>query len=327
MTTIKISQTSIPSAIGGDKNPNQKKAASNSTPTPKIENDSVQIDPPKKDLKLDSTPVILFDTPPVDLQLNRSDKKPFGIKSFYLKAGYIAKNNVLFTGPMHIRNDAYGTDLTISGAQQIERGSWSYVDPTKVFTGQQKFRPDEPQFNIGLGVRFNNNFGLELDAKHYKVIMDGYDQNVHFEGMMNGQYVNMDAPLNTFMAQHEQTLGNMNITLAPTYTVDLVDRGLHNLSFTTKLGPSLITTNTRSNFKTPDGEWEQQTSGLEVVGFGALMENEIEYKVGRVGLAVGHSLSALNYKSYTYGAGGTGSHKALNSAFTVKATVDIFRNK
>lgn len=271
------------------------------------------------------------------LNLSRQDppekkakkENPWGLKSIHVNAGYIVNNIIPYTGPMHIQNDNYGTDVTISGIQQTPRYNWENI----TFKKGHRFAPDEPQFIAGVNFTFNNNFGFELDAKHNKIIVDGYDQEVHFDGVINGEAVNGNAPLNTFMAQHEQTLGNMQISALATYTVGLPAPKNHRFAFITKAGPSLIVSNTRSNLVNPDGEFEQTTSKLGVVGAGVTVENGLRYelgpKLGKVGVEVAYAVSYLNYANYSMVSGGKGSHDAINGQFSIKLSkrFDIKKKK
>ncbi|PIQ29164.1 hypothetical protein COW36_17765 [bacterium (Candidatus Blackallbacteria) CG17_big_fil_post_rev_8_21_14_2_50_48_46] len=250
-------------------------------------------------------------------------KNPWKITSMHVNAGYIVKNDILHTGPMQIQNPGTGTDLTITGLEQKERTSFEYLQIKK----GQRFAPDEPQFNLGVNLGFENKFGLELDLKHNKITAAGYDQVVHFEGQMNGEEVNTDAPLNTYLRQHEQTFGNMEISLLGTRSFDLPAPANHRFSFITKAGPSLQTSTTRTALLNPQGEFEQTTSPLGVAGYGFELENALRYelgpKAGRLGLEVGHAFSYLNYARYSTVGGGTGSHDALASQWTVKLTKTI----
>jgi hypothetical protein len=259
------------------------------------------------------------------------DKKPNGwkVKSVSLNAGYLVKNDVIANGPMHIVNPANGTDIRITNYKQIERTSWDYL----TMKNGTRFAPDEPQFDLGVNVTFENNFGVELDVKHNKIIMDGYGQTVHFDGTMNGDYVNMDAPLNTFLAQHENTYGNAQISTLATYTIDLPAPANNRFSFITKAGPSLITTATNSWIKNPaaEGGYDHGGTSLNIAGFGGMLENGFRYqlgpKAGRVGLELTHSISYLNYASYPMTGGYTGSHSAVDNAFALKLTVGLYGNK
>lgn len=252
---------------------------------------------------------------------------PWKVKSVHMNAGYIIDNDVTHTGPMRIVNENYGTDVTITNYKQTDRKNFESL----TFQKGVRFAPDEPQSNIGVNVTFENNFGIELDAKHNKIIMDGYDQNVHFQGTVNGNYVNEDAPLNTFMAQHEHTYGNMQISALGTYMVDLPAPKNHKFSFITKLGPSAVVTATHSQIKNPNGNFEGGESKVNVVGYGGMIENGLRYqfgpKTGRFGIEATHSLSYLNYADYSMLGGYTGSYSAVNSAFALKLTVGLYGNK
>lgn len=262
-----------------------------------------------------------------DKNEDKSSGNGWKIKSVHLNAGYVVDNNVIHTGPMRIVNPEYNTDVTITGYKQIDRKNWSNINPLS----GDRFAPDEPQFNLGVNMTFENNFGIELDGKHNKIIMDGYDQMVHFEGTINGQQVNGDAPLNSFVNKHENTFGNMQISALGTYTFDLPAPANHRFSFITKAGPSLVTTNTHSIIKKPDGSTDDGTSKLSVAGFGGIVENGFRYqfgpKVGQLGIEATHSLSYLNYSSYPMVGGYTANHSALYNSFAVKLTVGLAGNK
>jgi len=249
------------------------------------------------------------------------------VKSVHLNLGYVLDNQILHTGPMRLKNAEQGTDLTLSGYEQTDRKNWEYL---QIKPGQ-RFAPDEPQFNLGVNLGFENGFGLELDAKHNKIIMAGYEQDVHFSGTLHGEAIDETRPLNSFMAQHEQTLGNLQLSALGSYSFELPAPAQHRFSFITKAGPSLITTNTRFQVKGPDGELQGGTSGLQVAGYGASIENGLRYqlgpKAGRLGLELTHALSYLNYAKYETVNGYTGSHSALYSGLTLKATVGLHGNK
>lgn len=298
-----------------------KQEATPPEPQPTPSQDQLRLDKPLPSASQAIAPEIkLFETP-----TNKSDKNPWHVKSVHLNMGYVLDNQVIHTGPMHISNPATGTDVTIRGYQQIDRKNWEYLD----FDG--RFAPDEPQFNLGVNMTFENNFGLELDGKHNKIIMNGYDQPVHFKGTINGQEVDGVAPLNSFMEQHEQTFGNMQISTLGTYTFDLPAPANHKFSFITKAGPSLVTANSRARFKGPDGNFDGGTSSLKVAGYGGILENGLRYqfgpKTGRLGLELTHSLSALNYASYEMPGGYHGKHTAVYNSFALKATVGLHGNK
>jgi len=249
------------------------------------------------------------------------------IKSVHFNYGYVLDNDVIHNSPMRISNPEQGTDLTITGYHQIDRKNWENL----TMKDGSRFAPDEPQFIMAFNATFENNFGIELDGKHNKIIMDGYDQNVHFSGTMNGSAINQTAPLNTYMQQHEQTFGNMQISALGTYTFDLPSPGNHKFSFITKAGPSIITTNTKSTLKQPDGTFAHSVSPLVVAGYGGTVENGIRYqfgpKVKGLGLELTHSMSYLNYTNYPMVNGTTGSHSAVYNTVALKATVNLFGNK
>lgn len=291
----------------------------NTNTEPVIKNDSLDIKSSKSNTKTD--PIKIFD----DKEPKSSN--PWKIKSVHMNYGYIIDTDVMHTGKMRLVNQQNNTDLTITGYKQEDRKNFEYLQIKK----GQRFAPDEPQFNVGFNAQFENNFGIELDGKHNKVIMDGYDQNVHFEGTMNGQQVNMDAPLKTFVQQHENTYGNMQISALGTYNVDLPAPKNHKFSFITKAGPSLITTTTHSRIQNPDGSFDGGTSKIQVSGYGGIVENGLRYqfgpKVGRLGVEATHSLSYLNYSSYGLVGGTTASHSAAYNTFSVKLTMGLYGNK
>lgn len=262
---------------------------------------------------------------------DKDDKKTSGngwkIKTVHLNAGYMLDNNVIHTGPMKIVNQQNGTDLTITGYNQKDRKNWEYLSIKE----GQRFAPDEPQFNLGVNATFENNFGVEIDAKHNKIIMDGYDQTVHMKGMMNGTPVDYDAPLKTFMDQHENTYGNMQISALGTYNFDLPAPANHKFSFITKAGPSAIITTTHSHVKNPSGQFDVGTSPMQVSGYGGILENGLRYqlgpKAGRAGVELTHSISYLNYSSYGLVGGYNASHSAVYNTVAVKLTVGLSGNK
>jgi hypothetical protein len=289
---------------------------------PALTKDNLNLNKVPQDNKFNSENIKLFDN-------EKSDAKPNGwkVKTVHFNAGYIIDNNVIQNSPMHVVNEKYGTDLMITNYHQIDRKNFESIS----FKPGERFAPDEPQFNLGVNVTFENNFGLELDGKHNKIIMDGYDQVVHFEGMMNGKYVNEDAPLNSYMAQQEHTYGNMQLNLLGTYTFDLPAPANHKFSFITKAGPSLITVASHSWIKNPDGQFEGGETKLNVAGYGGMIENGLRYQLGpnmgRLGIEATHSLSYVNYATYGMIGGYTGSNSAVYSTFAVKLTVGLSGNK
>lgn len=258
---------------------------------------------------------------------NKEPQKGWKVKSVHMNVGYVLDNNIVHSGPMHLKNAEKGSDLTISHYNQVDRKNWEYL---KIEKGQ-RFAPDEPQFNLGVNMTFANNFGIEVDAKHNKIIMDGYDQTVDIDGTFNGEAIHGSMPLNTVMQQHEQTLGNLQLSALATHTFDLPAPANHRFSLISKAGPSLITSNTRSQIREPNGEFAGGTNKLEMVGYGAMVENGLRYqfgpKVGQLGLEFTHALSYLNYANYDMVNGYSGSHDAIYNAFTLKATVGLYGNK
>ena len=246
-------------------------------------------------------------------------ENPWKITSVRPKAGYIVNQQVLHTGTMQIRNPQFGTDVAISGIHQAARYNWSNINPLS----GDRFAPDEPQNVLGVELEFANKFGLELEAKHNKIIVDDYNQTVHFQGTINGQSVDHDAPLNTFMQQHEQTYGNEQVSCLATRSFDLPAPRNHRLAYTVKAGPSLIITTTRTSVLNGN-QFDQTTSGFGVAGWGATVENALRYelgpKMGRMGVEVAYGLSYLDYSHYDVVGGGTGSHDAVNGQLTVKLT-------
>lgn len=269
-------------------------------------------------------PVKFFDAPK---EPGESKEGPWTVKRMHINAGYIANHNIMHTGTMHIKNEQHNTDVQISGIKQVPRYNWEYLEPTS----GSRFAPDEPQFIIGVNMEFANKFGFELDAKHNKVIVGDYSQPVHFEGMLNGEYINQDAPLNTFMQQHEQTYGNMQISFLGTRNFDLPAPKNHRFSYILKAGPSLIVSANRTSVLN-GSQIEQTTSPICVVGGGATVENGLRYefgpKLGRMGVEVAYGLSYLNYAKYPVVGGGTGSHDAVAGQFSVKLSKAIeFKKK
>jgi hypothetical protein len=291
-------------------------------PSAVLKNDNINISNPPKDNNISTEGIKLFDSEKSDPTPN-----PWKVKTVHFNAGYMINNNVIPVGPMHIVNENYGTDLTITGFKQIDRRNWDSIS----FKKGERFAPDEPQFNLGANVTFENNFGVELDAKHNKIIMADYDQVVHFQGMMNGTYVNQDAPLNSFLAQHEHTYGNMQVSVMGTYTFDLPAPKNNKFSFITKAGPSLVTVASHSQIKNPQGEFEGGESKVTLAGYGGIVENGLRYqfgpKVGRLGVELTHSLSYLNYAKYPMNGGYTGSNVDINNSFALKLTVGLYGNK
>lgn len=285
-----------------------------------LENDKVNFSSSAKKNST-SDPVKIFD----DKEPKSSN--PWKLKSVHMNYGYIVDTDIINTGKMKLVNQQNGTDLTITGYKQEDRKNFEYLQIKK----GQRFAPDEPQFNVGFNAQFENNFGIELDGKHNKVIMGDYDQTVHFKGTMNGQYVDMDAPLKTFVQQHENTYGNMQISALGTYNFDLPAPKNHKFSFITKAGPSLITTTTHSRIQNPDGSFDGGTSKMQLSGYGGIVENGLRYqfgpKMGRLGVEATHSLSYLNYSSYGLVGGTTASHSATYNTFAVKLTMGLYGNK
>lgn len=304
-------------------NPPQASTAVNTIPqnTPPLKQDQLQTQTTAAD-----QPIIprinLFDS-----ETDPAPQKGWKVKSVHMNVGYVLDNNVVHTGPMHLKNAEKGSDLTISDYDQVDRKNWEYL---KIEKGQ-RFAPDEPQFNLGVNVTFANNFGIEVDAKHNKIIMDGYDQTVTVDGTFNGEAIHGEMPLNTVMQQHEQTLGNLQLSALATHTFELPAPANHRFSFISKAGPSLITSNTRSQIREPNGEFAGGTNKIELVGYGATVENGLRYqfgpRVGQLGLEFTHALSYLNYANYNMVNGYSGSHDAVYNAFTLKATIGLHGNK
>lgn len=308
---------------GGPDKPAAQPAAQ---PTPiHITADAVRVGEPARGA-VAAEPVDLFGTRPN--QTSDAKDGPWKVRSVHVNAGYIANQTILHTGPMHIKNAAYGTDVTISGIHQEARYNWSNINP---FSGD-RFAPDEPQNVMGVNLEFNNGFGLELDAKHNKVIVGDYNQTVHFNGTINGTPIDQDAPLNTFMQQHEQTYGNEQISMLATRSFDLPAPAQHRFAYIVKAGPSLIISTTRTSVLNGD-HFDQTTSGFGVAGWGATVENGLRYelgpKLGHAGVEVAYGLSYLDYAKYPVVGGGTGSHDAINGQLTVKLTksFDLQRKK
>ncbi|MFN8673472.1 MAG: hypothetical protein U0457_15480 [Candidatus Sericytochromatia bacterium] len=252
---------------------------------------------------------------------------PWKVKTVHFNAGYVLDNNVVHTGPLRITNERTNTDVTITNYEQVDRKNWEYLSLKK----GQRFAPDEPQFNVGFNMTFENNFGVELDGKHNKIIMDGYDQNVHFKGTINGEQIDKDAPLNTYVKQHENTFGNMQISALGTYNLELPAPKNHKFSLITKAGPSFVTVATHSALKEPNGTTINNTTPLEFAGYGGMIENGLRYqfgpKTGRLGIEATHSLSYLNYNSYSMVGGANASHSAVYNSFALKLTVGLSGNK
>lgn len=270
-------------------------------------------------------PITFADLPKSDSQ---EKDGPWKIKRVHVNAGYIAHHSIMHTGPMQIKNEKFNTDVEITGIKQIPRYNWSYINPAS----GGRFAPDEPQNVVGVNIEFANKFGLELDAKHNKVIVGDYNQTVHFNGMINGVHVDHDAPLNTFMQQHEQTYANEQVSLLATRQFDLPAPKNHRLSYVVKAGPSVIMTTTRTTVLNGD-QFDHTTSSFAVAGWGATVENGLRYelgpKLGRVGIEAAYAVSYLDYSKYSVVGGGTGSHDAVAGQFTLKLTkaFELNRNK
>lgn len=316
------STNNIPNIPDKDKENKKTENTTNNNQVNNLKNDELNISKnTKSDNSTNKTVKLFEETDPP------KNDNPWKIKTVHFNAGYVLDNNVIHSGPMNIKNQAQGTDVTITGYKQIDRKNWENL----TMKDGSRFAPDEPQFILGFNATFENNFGIEIDGKHNKIIMDGYDQNVNFSGTINGEQVNTTAPLNSYMQQHEQTFGNMQISTLGTYTFDLPSPKNHKLSFITKAGPSLITTNTKSTLKQPDGSFEHSVSPLKVAGFGATVENGIRYQMGPkvkgLGLELTHSMSYMNYSNYPMVNGTVGNHDAVYSTVSLKATVNIFDRK
>lgn len=305
---VKINSTSNINKVEIPKNP-EKEIQNKETVQDKAElkKDSFSSDKNLENKGIEANKVNLFPQ-------EKEESRGFKVKSMNIYYGVMPWNSY-GNSNIHIKQPGLDTDVVISGVKHDQRTSMSYL------AGKPRFAPDEPQFDAGVGVQFENKFGIDLNLKHNKIITDGYDQEVHFKGKIHGQQIDETAPLNSFINHYELTKGNTQISLQGTYTVDLPAPKNHKFSFITKAGPSAIVSYSRAEMKTPDGNFERNMSSLNLVGFGGIIENGLRYELpksmGRVSVELSHSLSYLNFTNYPV-LEGTGSHSQFANQFSIK---------
>lgn len=244
-------------------------------------------------------------------EINKTDdtkSNPWGIKS--LDVGYGIMRVNYSNSDIHISQPGNNNDLTLHNVTAHDRTSFEYL------IGNPRFAPDEPQTNIKIAAKFENNFGVEANFKHNKyVVSDG--QYVNFDGTMNGQDINSVKPLNTLMQSYQMTDGLNQVSLMGTYSLNLPSPKKDSFTYNIKAGPSVLIPYTTSNLVNPDGSISDKSGPYHLGGYGAIAENSLKYSFrNSVFLEAGYSLSYLKVPSSLI-PGGTASQSILANQFSL----------
>lgn len=124
--------------------------------------------------------------------------------SFYAMWGY--NRDAYTTSTLHFTNNGTGTnengsyDFKVMDVKAQDRNDFNQIKDIR--------NPSIPQYNIRLGMWFNNNNdeGIEINYDHAKYVVTNY-QTARFVGTINGQNVNKDSILNPHYFHFEHTDG------------------------------------------------------------------------------------------------------------------------
>lgn len=98
---------------------------------------------------------------------------------------------------LHLRQPSLGNDFTLIGVQARESKGWDALFTHSLFV---------PQYNIRVGVFFNEKWGLEVALDHFKWIVK-QDQQVRMVGTLNGEAVDTTVTLTTDVLKYQLNNG------------------------------------------------------------------------------------------------------------------------
>jgi hypothetical protein len=119
-----------------------------------------------------------------------------GKREFFVSWGY--NGNQFTKSDLHIRQPALGNDLTLIGVQARDSKTWTELFSHSLFV---------PQYNLRLGVFFNERWGLELALDHIKWIVR-QDQQVRIVGTLNGAAIDSQITLTPDVLRYQLNNGS-----------------------------------------------------------------------------------------------------------------------
>jgi hypothetical protein len=222
--------------------------------------------------------------------------RPWKLESMNFRYGLIFKNDY-GKSDLHISDPANGTDLTIHDVKGRQRTSAHYL--YSMPNGHPQ--PDEPQSEIAISGKFQNNWGFEANLKHHKyVVMTGEDpdQQVHMTGTLNGQPIDEVRSLRGYLPEYQITNGLNQITFMATRSFDLIKPKKDELTYNVKAGPSVMMPFVKSTVVNADGTTTNNQGPFQFgAGFGGQVEHSIRYDFRKrvsLELTQGASLMTVN---------------------------------
>lgn len=217
-------------------------------------------------------------TPAVSGLKSGDDPKghPWKLESLNLRYGLIF-NNRYAASDMHVTDPVNGTDMTLHNVHAHQRLSAQYL-----YSMPNGFpQPDEPQSEIAISGRFQNQWGFEANVKHHKyVVMTGEDpdQMVHMTGTLNGAPVDETRSLKGYLPEYQVTDGLNQISLMATRSFQLPHPKKDALTYTIKAGPSVMMPFVKSTVVNADGTTTRNEGPYQFgKGFGGQIEHSLRY--------------------------------------------------
>jgi hypothetical protein len=201
---------------------------------------------------------------------------PWKLKSMNIRYGLIF-NNQYAKSDMHVTDPVNGTDMTIHkvGAHQRLSAQYLYSMPNGFP------QPDEPQSEIGISGKFQNDWGFEANLKHHKyVVMTGEDpdQMVRMSGTLNGAPIDETRSLKGYLPEYQVTDGLNQITLMATRSFDLPHPKKDAFTYNIKAGPSVMMPYVKSTVVNADGTTSSNHGPYQFGGgFGGQIEQSLRY--------------------------------------------------
>ena len=125
------------------------------------------------------------------------ERQPAGTgREFFVSWGY--NGDSFATSDLHISQPSLGNDFTLVGVRARDSKGWTSLFSHSLFV---------PQYNVRVGVFFNEKWGLEVALDHFKWIVR-QDQAVRMTGTLNGSAVDTQVTLTPDVLRYQLNNGS-----------------------------------------------------------------------------------------------------------------------
>jgi hypothetical protein len=253
-------------------------------------------------------------------------EKPWKLQSLNVRYGLMFSNTYA-PSDIHIKDPVNGTDMTIHDVKGRQRLSAHYL--YSMPNGHPQ--PDEPQSEIAISGKFNNNWGFEANLKHHKyVVMTGEDadQQVRMTGTLNGAPIDEVRSLRDYLPEYQITNGLNQISLMATRSFELPHPKKDGFTYNLKAGPSVMMPYVKSTVVNADGTTTRQSGPYQFgAGFGGQIQHSLRYDFRhRVSLELTHGASVMTVKNGSMPNGGTANQTVWANSFALTLGYTIGKN-